>query len=57
MKLLLFADVKNCYKERVLLLRAPAESGNADKRGKALTGTAYPVSAKIDLCTVSVVVV
>ncbi len=57
MKLLLFAHVKNCYKERVLNVRAPAKSGNADKRGKALEGTACPMSAKFDLCTISVVVV
>jgi hypothetical protein len=57
MKLLLFADTGNCYKERVQMFRATAKSGNADKHGKALEGTACPMSAKVDLCTVSVVVV
>jgi hypothetical protein len=57
-KLLLSANARSCYKERVqragfeLLDEMPAVNV-----AKALTGTACPMSAKVDLCTVSVLMV
>jgi hypothetical protein len=57
LKLLLPADVRSCYKERVQGTNSPKLGGNIDKHGKALEGTACPASAKVDLCTVSIVVV
>jgi hypothetical protein len=57
LKLLLPADARSCYKERVQGTNGPKLGGNIDKHDKALEGTARPMSAKIDLCTVSIVVV
>jgi hypothetical protein len=57
-KLLLSANARSCYKERVqragfeLLDESPAINV-----AKALTGTACPMSAKVDLCTVSIVMI
>jgi hypothetical protein len=57
-KLLLSASARSCYKERgqragfELLNEVPAVNV-----AKALTGTACPMSAKIDLCTVSALMV
>jgi hypothetical protein len=57
LKLSLPADVRSCYKERVQVLLKPYMGGNTNKHGKALDRTACPMSAKVDLCTVSLKIV
>jgi hypothetical protein len=57
LKLLLSAGVRSCYKERVQSVAKPYLGRNINKHGKALDGTACPMSAKVDLCTVSLKIV
>ena len=57
-KLLLEALLRSCYKERVQRARFEfLDEMPVVNVTKALTGTACPMSAKVDLCTVSVLMV
>ena len=57
LKLLLPASPGNCYKERVRIADEGISTKIRANTAKAPTGTACPASAKIDLCTVSVLMV